>query len=448
MLSVNHSVEDIHNYPYPQRTSQMNPNMSLTNILQLNQPKALKNSFQKHYRPITPPASNSPTPVEKSGGFTFGSAAGSTTSLDTLASAHGVHEAARSKWASLASKLLPQIDPKVVALCSMWYALSIVSSSTTKAILSGFSYPVTLTQFQFLLNVVLCVGLFVVLTMVPSHTKHFPQGSIPNLHNLNHSVWQFLLPNSFIISTTLPMGIFQFMGHTTSHKATSVIPVSLVHTIKALSPITTVLIYKFIFRTKFRAVTYVTLVPLIIGIMLTCYKPKHSLVASDEYFGGLIYAFVSMFIFVSQNIFAKKRLTIKPEGKELPSFNNNEEKKLDKLTILLFCSIIGFAFTMPVYIILELRNDTFSLSEVSPALLFLVVVNGASHFLQSLLAFQLLGTISPINYSIANIMKRIVVILFAFFWESSFSFSGTQSYGIVMTVAGLYCYDKWGIARN
>lgn len=445
MLSVNHSVEDIHNYQYPQRTSQSNPNLSFTNILQLNHPKAVRLPQLSHFLPITPPASNSPTPVTEKN-FTLGSHNGSSVSLDTFAT---VPE--ETIYASWYLKLLPQIDVEVVGMCALWYGFSIVSSNSTKAILSRFQYPITLTQFQFLLNAILCILLFRGLTCSPKYVDRFPKGSFPDLHSLDHSVRKFLTPTSFIISTTLPMGLFQFIGHITSHKATSVIPVSLVHTIKALSPITTVLIYRFIYKKSFKRVTYVTLVPLMAGIMLTCYKPKGKVTASnDGYLSGLIYAFVSMFIFVSQNIFAKKRLTVKPDTSEnpLPTFKNEETKKLDKLTILLFCSILGFVFTMPVYIVLEFRNEKFSLGEMSGLLAALVVLNGVSHFMQSLLAFLLLGTISPINYSIANIMKRIVVIIVSFIWESSLGFSGTQTFGILLTVVGLYCYDKWGIARN
>lgn len=437
MLSVNHSVEDIHRYPYPQRTSQINPNASTTNIFQLNHPKALRSPLAS-YQQITPPASNASTPVaERRDGF-FLSANTSTVSLDAQV-------APKTGWAAWA----PEVDVKVVSLCALWYGFSIVSNNSTKAILLRFSYPVTLTQFQFLLNAFLCVALFSVLSMSPQWASHFPKASIPNLHALDRSVVKFLTPNSFIIATTLPMGIFQFLGHITSHKATSMIPVSLVHTIKSLSPISTVLIYRALLRTKFRTVTYVTLLPLIFGIMLTCYKPKN-LNAAPGYFSGLAYAFVSMLIFVSQNIFAKQRLTVKSQDEttSLPSYKAGGEKKLDKLTILLFCSVIGFLFTMPIYILSELRNEVFSLSQVSLSLASLVVLNGVSHFLQSLLAFQLLGTISPINYSIANIMKRIVVIMFAFVWEGSFSFVGYQSYGVLLTIAGLYCYDKWGMTHK
>lgn len=442
MLSVNHSVEDIHRYPYPQRTSQMNPNMSTTNIFQLNQPKALRNPLSA-YQQITPPSSNSYTPVaERREGFSFSlSANASTSSLDLKAAG----EKAAAGWSSW----LPEVDLKVVSLCTLWYGFSIVSNNSTKAILSRFSYPVSLTQFQFVLNALLCISLFAALSQKPSWASHFPKASIPNLHTLDCSVVKFLTPNAFIISTTLPMGIFQFLGHITSHKATSMIPVSLVHTIKSLSPISTVLIYRAFLRTRFKTVTYVTLIPLILGIMLTCYKPKN-LNTAPGYFSGLFYAFISMLIFVLQNIFAKKRLTVKSleETSSLPSYKAGEEKKLDKLTILLFCSVIGFLFTMPIYIFSEFHNDVFSLGQLTLPLVSLVVLNGVSHFLQSLLAFQLLGTISPINYSIANIMKRIVVIMFAFLWEGSFSFVGYQSYGVLLTIAGLYCYDKWGMTHK
>lgn len=447
MLSVNHSVEDIHAYPYPHGTSQVNPNLSSTNISHLKHPKALKNPLA-NFTPITPPTSNSPTPVFEKTVFTFGSHGGSTVSLDTFASVPEETEVVACSWLL---KALPRVNLEVFSMCTLWYGFSIVSSNSTKAILSRFQYPVTLTQLQFLLNVLMCVALFSFLTVWPKLAARFPRGTVPDLHSLDHSVRKFLTPNAFIISTTLPMGLFQFAGHITSHKATSVIPVSLVHTIKALSPITTVLIYRFLYKTQFRRVTYMTLVPLMAGIMMTCYNPKRaSAPFNDHYSAGLVYAFISMLIFVSQNVFAKKRLTVEPEtgSNPLPSFKKEETKKLDKLTILLFCSLLGFVFTMPVYFLLELRNDQFSLNYMTTELTALVVLNGVSHFMQSLLAFLLLGSISTINYSIANILKRIVVIIVAFIWESSFGFSGMQTFGIALTVVGLYCYDRWGIARN
>lgn len=459
MLSVDPSIENLRDYKRPNgiRSSQINPNSSSTNIFNLNQPRPGKRmmflpsptaspagltlnfqSFASFQLPLSPPRSSSSTPVAEKEAF------------PVIGGPQGAAKTSpRFKW-------LPPVDLKVSALCLSWYFFSIVSNNSTKAILSQFSYPVTLTQFQFMLNSAFCVVLLSCLIRFPALVQLFPAGSIPPPHKIT-TVGAFLTPSQLVISTTLPMGIFQFVGHITSHKATSMIPVSLVHTIKALSPIATVLIHTLMFNIRYKLVTYITLAPLIAGIMLTCYKPKKmSSQTNDSYLTGLLYAFISMMIFVSQNIFAKKRLTyttsqaqaIQEEEEEkygLPSFKkSSKEEKVDKLTILCYCSVIGFLFTLPIYLVLELKNPVFSLAQVSPGLAALVFVNGLSHFLQSLLAFQILGLISTINYSIANILKRIIIILFAFFWENSVSFTGTQNYGIILTVVGLYCYDRWG----
>lgn len=431
------------------RITQINPNLSSTNIAHLNHLKPVRPLFIP-FSPITPPSSIGGTPVLEARDSFLGNSFHSHGSSLNL---NAVSEKFQPKESSLwLRKWLPHVDLEVTFLCFLWYAFSIISANSTKAILLRFLYPVTLTQFQFVLNSALCIILFFVLTLFPSSVTLFPMGSVPNVEKLHYSVKNFITPSSFVISTTLPMGIFQFVGHITSHNATSMIPVSLVHTVKALSPITTVLIYRVLYKVRFKKITYITLVPLMVGIMLTCYRPVNS-TKINGYVSGLVYASISMLIFVSQNIFAKKRLTVKDEGDikprlELPTHNKSGSKKLDKLTILFFCSLIGFLFTMPVYIFSEFRNEVFSLSEVLGYLLFLIVLNGISHFMQSLLAFLLLGTISPVNYSIVNIMKRIAVIGFAFFWESSFKFSPTQSIGLILTGIGLYCYDKWGIHRS
>lgn len=448
MLSTFDSVENLLLFRPEHRLNAVNPNYSTTNIVSLNHPKSQRAQFAA-FSPLTPPASLSGTPVLEARNNYFHESFQRSDSSLNLSAVAATAELKSSVWYG---KWLPNIDLNVTVLCLLWYVFSIVSANSTKAILLRFLYPVTLTQFQFLLNSGLCVGLFAVLAAFPTIVLAFPVGLVPDLTKLNFSIRKFITPSSFIISTTLPMGVFQFVGHITSHKATSMIPVSLVHTIKALSPITTVAIYRIIYNVHFKKVTYMTLIPLVLGIMLTCYRPSKGR-NNTGHISGLIYSSILMLIFVSQNIFAKKRLTFADDDETkpqlpLPMHKKEESKKLDLLTILLFCSLTGFVLTMPVYIFSEFRNDTFSLTEVSGYLLFLIVLNGILHFLQSLLAFLLLGSISPVNYSVANIMKRVAVISFAFIWESSFSFSGTQTYGIALTAFGLYCYDRWGTSKS
>lgn len=434
-MNSNHSIENLGSMKskHGLQSSQVNPNSSLANLSSLgnrthdhhpvftNKDFSKNSQFASFQMPMTPPDSNRSTPFR-----------------EDLRLEHAMEHKDTSLFYT---KWLPEIDTQVVVLCLSWYFVSIVSSNSTKIILSNFKYPVTLTQCQFLFNSALCLGLLSIVFAKKAFFANFPDGSLPDLNEIN-SFKKFLSPNSLIISTTLPMGMFQFVGHITSHKATSLIPVSMVHTIKAISPITTVLIYRLLFGVKYKLITYVTLIPLVLGIMLTCYKPKSD--TGSYYLKGLAYAFISMLIFVSQNIFAKKRLTYKASA-ELPiSSHEKKDKKVDKLTILFYCSIIGFCFTMPIYIYLEFRNPVFSLNELSLKVVLLMSVNALSHFLQSLLAFQILGSITPINYSIANILKRIFIILIAFICENK-NFSAMQSSGILLTIFGLYCYDKWGI---
>ncbi|WLF81565.1 hypothetical protein PVL30_005364 [Lodderomyces elongisporus] len=347
--------------------------------------------------------------------------------------------------------LIPPINFKICSLCFVWYFCSIISSNSIKLVLTNFKYPVTVTEIQFLLIAILSL---IALWLSRLFRLNIPSEIFPS----GKSVRQFVRPTKEILSATLPMGGFQFVGHLTSHKATSLIPVSLVHTIKALSPIVTVLVFRFMFRKEYKMRTYLTLIPLVVGIMMTCYKPsnKSKIIPtggdsmSSAYSTGLVFAFISMLIFVSQNIFAKDKLaTPKEQPTVVPTTTvlNKQKKKLDNLTILFYCSLVGFTFTFPVYVTSELFSPKFSLAQLDTSILGLILINGVSHFTQSILAFQILRLLSPIDYSIANILKRIFIILISFIWELK-NFTTLQSFGLVTTLLGLYCYDRWGTQRE
>lgn len=432
---------------------------------------------------------------------------------------------------------IPMINLKLISLCFIWYLSSVISSSTTKQILKDFKFPITLTEIQFVMNAFLCllllfsVKLFKNLFNINFHKK-FPDGTFPPLLlNKNYSIFKnFLYPSYLILKTTIPMGMFQFLGQIASHNATSIIPVSLVHTIKALSPLTTVLIYRFMFKKQFSIITYLTLIPLITGVMLCCTRNDNLNLSDSLFFKGSTFAFISMLIFVSQNIFAKKILTwddisikekddqnnddidrrakdflnrfnwkitraesatstpilpvsITPPKTPKSTFglfdNNNSssnsfnefqnDKKLDKLSVLFYCSVVGFFLTLPFYLISEYQNlntliapsiielsssisdnelyPQLSLSYLNKEVMNLILFYGLSHFIQSLVAFQILGMVSPVNYSIANILKRIIIISCSIIIEG-IKLNTQQWLGLSLTFIGLYCYDKWGVVRK
>lgn len=100
-----------------------------------------------------------------------------------------------------------------ILLCCLWYTTSALSSTTGKAILNEFRYPITLTFVQFGF-----VAFYCLLLMSP----------VIRFSKLRS-------PTKTILRDTIPMGVFQVGGHVFSSMAISRIPVSTVHTIKVRS---------------------------------------------------------------------------------------------------------------------------------------------------------------------------------------------------------------------
>lgn len=330
-------------------------------------------------------------------------------------------------------QLAVPVSVPLVVLCLCWYATSVMSNTLNKSILTNFPHPVTLSMIQFLMTLLLGVS-----TIFLSQRSAFVRLSLPRGLNTSNGLHA---PTSKIILAIAPMGMFQLVGHVFSHMSTSLIPVSLVHTIKALSPLFTVAAYRFLFKVHYKRATYLSLIPLIFGVILTCS------VEFKAHFMGVLYALVAALVFVSQNMFAKKLLTNDPSSPPTSSSSSSSSSspKLDKLNVLCYSSFLAFTFTFPVWFFTEgtsfLQNglDT----AFSWALTSHFLLNGLVHFLQNLLAFQVLGMVTPVTYSIASLIKRIVVIVMSIIWFNQ-PVSSTQAWGILLTFTGLYLYDRSG----
>jgi solute carrier family 35 protein E1 len=247
--------------------------------------------------------------------------------------------------------------------------------------------------------------------------------------------------------TTLPLAAFQIGGHLLSSTATSKIPVSLVHTIKGLSPLFTVLAYRVIFDIRYPIATYISLIPLTLGVMLAC---------SAEFKGhlfGIVYAFLAAIIFVTQNIFSK-RLFNEAAAAEASGI---QSRKLDKLNLLCYSSGLAFLITAPIWFWSEgialfqdfFHDGSLDLAEGAPhapafdhgRLALEFVFNGTFHFGQNIIAFVLLSMVSPVTYSVASLIKRVFVVVIAIIWFQNPT-TKIQGLGIALTFFGLYLYDR------
>lgn len=253
-------------------------------------------------------------------------------------------------------------------------------------------------------------------------------------------------PNKEIIMATLPLTAFQIGGHILNSDAMSRIPVSLVHTIKGLSPLMTVIAYRMFFDIRYSIPTYLSLVPLTLGVIMACSA------SFGGNFVGLTYAFGSAVLFVTQNIVSKKIFNdaAKAEADGTPI----GRRKPDKLNLLCYSSALAFLFTAPIWLwsegfsiaadfwrdySIDLRERPGSLDHGRLAVEF--IFNGTFHFLQSLVAFVLLGMVSPVTYSVASLIKRVVVIMFAIVWFGN-PMTTIQGCGFGLTFLGLYLYDR------
>jgi len=235
-------------------------------------------------------------------------------------------------------------------------------------------------------------------------------------------------------------------GHILTSDAMSRIPVSLVHTIKGLSPLFTVMAYRFIFHINYSYATYMSLIPLTVGVVLAC---------STQFstnFLGLFSALLSAILFVTQNIVSKRLFNEAAAAEH--DIGPMKAKKPDKLNLLCYSSALAFCFTAPIWlwsegftiigdflhdasIDLSGKTGTFDHGRLALEYMF----NGTFHFAQSLVAFTLLSLVSPVTYSVASLIKRVFVICFAIIWFGN-RVSGIQGVGITLTFLGLYLYDR------
>jgi solute carrier family 35 protein E1 len=356
------------------------------------------------------------------------------------ARAHGRKQSISQGAQEIAESLKAPVSYSLIALCAFWYATSILTNTSSKAILTALPKPVTLTIIQFLLVSAWCLGL----SALARKWKALGR-SVPVLRN------GIRKPSRELIIATLPLTAFQIGGHILSSSSMGRIPVSLVHTIKGLSPLMTVLAYRMFYGINYSTPTYLSLIPLTLGVILACAADTTS------NFLGLLYAFGSAVLFVTQNIVSKKLFNesarAEQDGQPLA------RRKPDKLNLLCYSSALAFLFTAPIWLLSEGRvlaadffhDASITLNTPKPtsttpaldhgALVLEFLFNGTFHFLQSLVAFVLLGMVSPVTYSVASLIKRVAVILFAVLWWGK-AVSGVQGIGFGLTFVGLYLYDR------
>ncbi|KAH8175270.1 triose-phosphate transporter family protein [Sarocladium implicatum] len=338
----------------------------------------------------------------------------------------------------IADALRAPLSPKLIILCLAWYTSSALTNTSSKSILNAFDKPATLTLVQFAFVSSLCVFLAWLAVLFPVLRTKITALKYP-----------IRAPTRDVILTTLPLAAFQIGGHLLSSTATAKIPVSLVHTIKGLSPLFTVSAYRFIYDIRYPRATYYSLIPLTAGVMLACSGKS----GMGGQLVGVIEALLATIIFVTQNIFSKKLFNEAAKAEADNTLGGAQSKKLDKLNLLCYSSGMAFVLTLPIWFWSEgiglmrefFQDGSIDLSNPNAMdhgrLSVEFIFNGVCHFGQNILAFILLSMVSPVTYSVASLIKRVFVIVMAIIWFRNPT-TPLQAVGIALTFLGLYLYDR------
>lgn len=382
------------------------------------------------------------------------------------------------------SRLCPYLHNVVLCIC--WYVISSLASQITKHILTLCPLPLFLGEFQFVFTVFLASISCQIAYMFPKFRNTFPQGTFPDYNSYGglktYGNTDFLLaitkPTKHIIETVLPLGLFQFVGKYFGHKATSLVPVSTVASIKTLSPLFILMFQKLLHikTLKIDKALTLSLTSLVLGVWIIVnedskYHKKKQTASSTSYSTyGLICSVISMLVFVTQNIYGKSVFTFKStpltefdkrkhlhhEDSPLPLYNEENHsvntqptkpKKYDKMTLMIYISVIGFLLSFGWFVTLELpivwrhicHDEVSDHIKTIPWKLF--IVNGSFHFIQAMITFHLLGEVSTLTYSIANLMKRIAIISVSWLFVGG-PITFLQIFGLFVNTAGLFLYER------
>jgi drug/metabolite transporter (DMT)-like permease len=302
---------------------------------------------------------------------------------------------------------------RLLLCCAGWYACSSVTSTLNKAILNEFPRPVTVTLVSFLLTVVVGLAFGAALPFAQ------PQR-----------------PTARLVRILLPYSACRVASHSAASLALSLMPVSLMHTVKAIGPLFTVALSRLFLGARVSPRVLLSLVPICGGILLAC--------ASDVEFrlGGAVAAVFSVLALAFQAILSKGIFV---------------HSDLTEFSLLFYSSLTSAVLLAPLWFMTEghalwsaaaaaaatapTAAAVAASAGLTPPVLGNLLAAGVAQYLHGIFAYMVVAEASALTYSIASVVKRVVVIGVSVVWLGN-RVSPLGLLGAAITFAGVLYYNE------
>ena len=275
-----------------------------------------------------------------------------------------------------------------------WYSTAVVAITTSKQILNKVSLPFSLCLSQFF-----CASLLtqLILAVYPAPTIH---------SKFRYMVLQ--ISGSYTLGFIFTNIAFSFAN------------ANFAETIKSAEPVSSVILGYFILREVSSRLTYATLLPICVGVALSCIGE------TDFNAGGFLFAALSNFCFSYRAVAAKQLYIAAPA-------------QVDEVRLFADISFVGLIIMAILTVLLEAPSWA-SMTNFPPwSVLCLCAVNGCAYTAYNLLSFLALNRSTVMTHAVLNVFRRVVIIMFtATYFDVHLSV--LNMLGVVIAVTGVVCF--------
>ncbi|XP_047307411.1 phosphoenolpyruvate/phosphate translocator 1, chloroplastic-like [Impatiens glandulifera] len=284
----------------------------------------------------------------------------------------------------------------------LWFLFNIYFNIYNKQVLKVYPFPITVSTVQF------AVGTLLVIIMWTFNLYKRPKISGAQL------------------AAILPLALVHTLGNLFTNLSLGKVSVSFTHTVKAMEPFFSVVLSAMFLGETPTPLIVISLLPIVGGIALA------SMTEVSFNWIGFWSAMASNLTNQSRNVLSKK-------------FMAKKEESLDNITLFSIITIMSFILCAPVSVLMEGIK-------VTPAYLQSVGLDAREVYIRSLLAaicfhayqqvsYMILQRVSPVTHSVANSVKRVVVIVASVLFFRT-PVSPINSLGTGIALAGVFLYSR------